>query len=99
MHVCMRYDPFGSLEVTCLMVPNPLGLDAISTPNLSPGEVYDVRPIHVAPTQDAFLHPWGSPRQPQGLAKAMPELDRHPSQVQRWVLRTRTSLSRRFYRD
>jgi len=23
MHVCMRYDPFGSLEVTCLMVPNP----------------------------------------------------------------------------
>jgi hypothetical protein len=21
-HVCMRYDPFGSLEVTCLMVPS-----------------------------------------------------------------------------
>jgi hypothetical protein len=21
MHVCMRYDPFGTLEVTCLMVP------------------------------------------------------------------------------
>jgi hypothetical protein len=20
-HVCMRYDPFGALEVTCLMVP------------------------------------------------------------------------------
>jgi hypothetical protein len=22
MHVCMRYDPFGDLEVTCLMVPH-----------------------------------------------------------------------------
>jgi hypothetical protein len=21
MHVCMRYDPFGDLEVTCLLVP------------------------------------------------------------------------------
>jgi len=21
IHVCMRYDPFGSLEVTCLLVP------------------------------------------------------------------------------
>ena len=21
-HVCMRYDPFGDLEVTCLMVPS-----------------------------------------------------------------------------
>lgn len=21
MHVCMRFDPFGSLEVTCLLVP------------------------------------------------------------------------------
>jgi hypothetical protein len=23
MHVCMRYDPFGSLEVTCLLLPEP----------------------------------------------------------------------------
>jgi hypothetical protein len=22
MHVCLRYDPFGDLEVTCLFVPN-----------------------------------------------------------------------------
>ena len=22
VHVCMRYDPFGSLEVTCLIVPS-----------------------------------------------------------------------------
>jgi hypothetical protein len=21
LHVCMRYDPFGTLEVTCLLVP------------------------------------------------------------------------------
>jgi hypothetical protein len=21
MHVCMRYDPFGTLEVTCLLIP------------------------------------------------------------------------------
>ena len=21
MHVCMRFDPFGGLEVTCLLVP------------------------------------------------------------------------------
>ena len=24
IHVCMRYDPFGSLEVTCLLVPSRL---------------------------------------------------------------------------
>jgi hypothetical protein len=24
MHVCLRYDPFGSLEVTCLLVPSRL---------------------------------------------------------------------------
>ncbi|MCC6947402.1 MAG: hypothetical protein IT539_06480 [Bradyrhizobiaceae bacterium] len=23
MHVCMRYDPFGALEVTCLLLPEP----------------------------------------------------------------------------
>jgi hypothetical protein len=22
IHVCLRYDPFGDLEVTCLLVPN-----------------------------------------------------------------------------
>lgn len=24
IHVCMRYDPFGDLEVTCLLLPSPL---------------------------------------------------------------------------
>jgi hypothetical protein len=24
LHVCLRYDPFGSLEVTCLLVPSRL---------------------------------------------------------------------------
>jgi hypothetical protein len=38
MHVCMRFDPFGTLEVTCLLVPGnrnvvPAQLTSLPPPN------------------------------------------------------------------